>query len=673
MTWPTLSDYQEAVQCPRACFSDGALQAGQPALNGLGLPQPITGGFASVYQLVHGKSRWAVRCFLHRIPDLQERYALISRALKSKPLRCAVGFDFLTEGIRVKGSWYPALKMEWVDGDTLSVGVKKLLSSPKALLKLADRWADLVESLERASIAHGDLQHGNVLIAHGEFRLIDYDGMFVPALKGRGCHEKGHPAFQHPKRSGRDFDADIDRFSALVIHLSLLALARETKLWSRFHDEDNLLFRSSDFASPDSSEVFKAVESVGDPLVSRLAEILRRACRGSLREVPRLAEALKSKVPEKARVPVMAAAGAAPAPVERPKPTVEKPKGGWQSDWVRPGLIQERHIYKDPVYGTREVPRRFLFIPLGLRRVKFVERYEDRVKERTSTVDGHRSTITSLAFSSDGVTLASGSSDRTVRVWNVGTGREVALLLEARSAVSSLALVPGRPALAAALEDGHLILWDFGLQRQVLHLEAPDRSKLDAVAVSSDGRWVAAGGRGRSVFVWQVDRGTPAGAFEGLGGRIGALAFTEDGAGVISATRNGRVERLDRGSAKPRWSVRTDAGAATSLVVPPRASTAVGGAESGLVIAWDLRDGRELWTADPGAGRVRSMALSPDAGHVVLGLDDRTARVTALSSRAEIARLEGHPRRVTAVALSPLRKAAATGGDDGSVRLWIAR
>ena len=84
MSWPTMSDYQEAVQNPLQCFSDPELKSGSPALNALGLPQPVTGGFCSVYQVTSAKSRWAVRCFLHNFADQRERYAEISKYLKGR-------------------------------------------------------------------------------------------------------------------------------------------------------------------------------------------------------------------------------------------------------------------------------------------------------------------------------------------------------------------------------------------------------------------------------------------------------------------------------------------------------------------------------------------------------------------------------------------------------------
>ena len=81
--WPTMTDYQEAVQAPQICFADAELKGGVPGLNKLGLPRPICGMFASVYEIEGGGSKWAIKCFLRNIPDLHSRYAKIAKMIKS--------------------------------------------------------------------------------------------------------------------------------------------------------------------------------------------------------------------------------------------------------------------------------------------------------------------------------------------------------------------------------------------------------------------------------------------------------------------------------------------------------------------------------------------------------------------------------------------------------------
>ena len=105
MPWPQLTDYQEAVQDPRRCFNDPELRQGTPQLDSLGLPRPITGGFASVYQFTCGSRRYAVRCFNRSVPDIQIRYACISQHLKRARLPYMVVFEFQPRGILVRGTW----------------------------------------------------------------------------------------------------------------------------------------------------------------------------------------------------------------------------------------------------------------------------------------------------------------------------------------------------------------------------------------------------------------------------------------------------------------------------------------------------------------------------------------------------------------------------------------
>lgn len=264
MNWPTPQDYNEAIQNPRLCFSDPELQSGKPELTPLGLPKPISGNFASVYQVTCGTRRWAVRCFLREIPDHQRRYRAISDHLRASHLPFIVGFEFLSDGIRIAGKWYPILKMEWVDGEQLHLYVERHLRQPSVLQSLAKQWISILSSLRQASVAHGDLQHGNIVVSQGQIKLIDYDGMFVPSLAGWPCHEEGHRNYQHPARTGRDFGPYLDAFPGWVVLASLAVLAVDPHLWQLLNGGDEcLLFRREDFENPGRSKAFQAILSSG--------------------------------------------------------------------------------------------------------------------------------------------------------------------------------------------------------------------------------------------------------------------------------------------------------------------------------------------------------------------------------------------------------------------------
>ncbi len=272
MPWPTPQDYNEAIQNPQSNFDDPELKAGTPELTPLGLPRPITGGFASVYRMRCGQRDWAVRCFLREYADQQKRYAAISQHLAAVKLPYTVGFEFLPRGIRIRGQWYPILKMEWVQGEPLNTYIETHLNDPSALSHLAHRWAAMMQALQQARIAHGDLQHGNVLVANGSLKLIDYDGMFVPALAGQASHEVGHRNYQHPQRDETDFGPYLDHFSAWVIYLSLVALSVEPGLWAQVGaGDEHLLFRKEDFERPQASAIFSLLTRQGDPRLQALA------------------------------------------------------------------------------------------------------------------------------------------------------------------------------------------------------------------------------------------------------------------------------------------------------------------------------------------------------------------------------------------------------------------
>ncbi|HWO88314.1 MAG TPA: hypothetical protein VNL98_04100 [Gemmatimonadales bacterium] len=278
MPWPSLSDYNEAVQNPRHNFSDPELQGGTVRTNPLGLPIPISGGFATVYQVQAGARIWAVRCFQREISDQQQRYVAISRHLAAARLPYTVGFTYLPQGIRVRGEWYPVLKMEWVSGDPLNAYVEKNLRNPGVLLKLANQFLAMVTMLQQAHVAHGDLQRGNILVSNGNLKLIDYDGMYVPALAGFRSHETGHRNYQHPKRDASHFGIYLDNFSSWVIYLSIVALSIDPCLWQKAKaGEEKLLFCKDDFEKPQASTILTLLANHTNPRLQGLASLFASA------------------------------------------------------------------------------------------------------------------------------------------------------------------------------------------------------------------------------------------------------------------------------------------------------------------------------------------------------------------------------------------------------------
>lgn len=276
MTMPSASEYNEALQLPRYAFRDQELQSCKVEQTPFGLPRPRSGGFAITYHLLNHRD-WAVRCFYRPVRDLEQRYAAISRYLLQHPSDRFVRFEYQPQGINVRGSWHPIVKMEWVHGKTLGLFVEDNYRDRARIAQIRSDFVDLVRHLEQLGVAHGDLQHGNIIVrSNGHLILVDYDGMYVPGMQISDSSEVGHPNYQHPARTNRHFGPWLDRFSAAVIYISLVFIERDPQIFDRYHNAENLIFTSNDYANPDDSNIFKELELRwgNDPLLTSFRALI---------------------------------------------------------------------------------------------------------------------------------------------------------------------------------------------------------------------------------------------------------------------------------------------------------------------------------------------------------------------------------------------------------------
>jgi hypothetical protein len=331
--WPDLTEYHEAVQHPQKAFADPGLRAVTLELDRFGMPKPATGGNAVVYKankpggFLSFEKTWAIRCFLRPISDHAERYEAISKHLRKVRLPYDVNFQFLKQGIQIRSNWFPIVKMQWAKGDLLHSHIEKHLGYPDLLAALREKWVTLVRRLEAAQVAHGDLQHGNILVRGGSLQLVDYDGMWVPALKGRNATEIGHRAYQHPQRSEQDYGQEIDRFSALVIYVSLAVLEKDATLWERFHTGDNLIFVREDFQQVGRSAIWQQLRRLGSGQVDQLAAAMAAMVQQHPMKVGTLDSVLKNLASFKFPISIPASTSTraqrvAPKPAAVPTPAV---------------------------------------------------------------------------------------------------------------------------------------------------------------------------------------------------------------------------------------------------------------------------------------------------------------------------------------------------------------
>jgi hypothetical protein len=258
------------------------------------MPQVTSGAFGVVFQLHSPRGvRRALKCFTRAAPDLGRRYTVLAADVRSRRVPYLVDFAYLPAAVLVDGRRFPLLTMDWVEGVSLLDYLEAHRFDPGAVAALAERFRAMVRRLETAGIAHGDLQHDNIIVrADGSLRLIDYDGMYVPGLAGAAASERGLPDYQSPGRRDQ-FGPYLDRFSAWVIYLSLRALVAQPELWTELRPagEERLLLSARDFTSWATSPTVHRLRAVPDGAVQSLLDQVEANVHADLAEVPPLAAA----------------------------------------------------------------------------------------------------------------------------------------------------------------------------------------------------------------------------------------------------------------------------------------------------------------------------------------------------------------------------------------------
>jgi eukaryotic-like serine/threonine-protein kinase len=306
--YPAAGDYYKAVQAPARVFTVPKLQAAEFVWDSLG-PTLARGSSAVVFQAsVEGQAQ-ALRCYIRNDASSRDRYSALDAYLAANDLSPYVsGTTWLDEAIQVNRATWPVLTMDWIDGRTLNEYVDFLVTSSNAaaLTTLAAKWRALVGLLQSSEFAHGDLQHGNVMVDQdGRLRLVDFDGVWIPQLAGQSPPtEFGHPNYQRPMQ--HVWNRWLDTFSALVIYLSLVALGKDPALWLALYNSKNLLFAKNDFFPPFKTEAWKQLAAMGDPQVDELVRRLQECCDPDWTSTKSLEMTLDQQAVTPARQPIPA-------------------------------------------------------------------------------------------------------------------------------------------------------------------------------------------------------------------------------------------------------------------------------------------------------------------------------------------------------------------------------
>ena len=298
LSYPTVGQYTEAIMLAAKSPDDyfDKLKHLCPVLDSNGEPIMSSGNFAVVFKMrdEYGK-QYAVRCFHRAQHGREKNYKLICDELAKVSSPYLSPIKYYEKELFIDTDEYPVLLMDWVDGTTLDKYIRKVLDDKKALRQLTDNFRKLSIWLLSQPFAHGDLKPDNILVKKdGSLVLVDYDGMYVPAMQGQRAREIGSPDFRSPLRTEMDFDKNIDNFPIVSILLSLELQLESKDYLSDYGAEDRLLFSKADYDCLENSEMYKIAYSSYNDDISELALELKSIINNN-EEAARLITLLKRK------------------------------------------------------------------------------------------------------------------------------------------------------------------------------------------------------------------------------------------------------------------------------------------------------------------------------------------------------------------------------------------
>ena len=267
MQYPLISEYVKAIQDAGDNLEELAHLT--PVLDDHGEPYRSSGAFAVVFKMQDKSTGkyYALKCFTEEQEGRADAYRQIADELDMVDSPYITSVKYMEKELFVdcqcEEDEFPVLLMDWVEGETMEAYIASNYHNQSAMSLLCYRFGKMAAWLRTQSFAHGDIKPDNIIVRpDGSLTLVDYDGMFVPSMKGCKSPTIGTRDFSHPLRTVDDFDETIDDFSLASIALSLKAISMKSTLLDIYGASDRLLFSENDYRTPSNSKVISALQGL---------------------------------------------------------------------------------------------------------------------------------------------------------------------------------------------------------------------------------------------------------------------------------------------------------------------------------------------------------------------------------------------------------------------------
>ena len=267
MQYPLISEYLAAIR--EAKDNLDKLSHLVPVLDKYGEPYRSSGAFAVVFKMKDEQTGkcYALKCFTEEQVGRAEAYRKIAEELEFVDSPYITSVKYLEKELFVDSNCedeeFPVLLMDWIEGETMETYIAANYTDTHAMSMLCYRFCKMAAWLRSQSFAHGDIKPDNIMVRpDGTLTLVDYDGMFVPAMKGKKSPTVGTKDFSHPLRTINDFDETIDDFALASIAISLKAISLNPSLLQTYGASDRLLFSAADYIDLSKSKTFTALQGL---------------------------------------------------------------------------------------------------------------------------------------------------------------------------------------------------------------------------------------------------------------------------------------------------------------------------------------------------------------------------------------------------------------------------